>query len=244
MASRLAIISELAGRIRQLERSRCRAHWNDAEPTEHSPSRLRRLLAGGDWPRGSLVEWLSDGDGAGAMSLAALAFGDDVRRELLVVVDGRGEFYAPAAVALGMDFRSTVFIRPERSADVLWSAEQALRTPGVGTVICQPERLSSQECRRLQLAAETGGSLGILLRPERVRNQPSFAECRLLVRPLATAGPVSASHPRRRLLVELLRARRGFNSESVIVELDDADGRVCLVGELASATAAARATGA
>lgn len=242
MATRAAIITELAGRIRQLERSQCRTVRDDVDGPDHLLPGFGRWLADSSWPRGGLVEWLFDGDGAGAVSLALLATRTTASHDLSVVIDGRGEFYAPAVAALGIDFRSTVFVRPERIADALWSAEQALRTPGVGRVVCEAEKLSPQVFRRLQLAAETGGSLGVLLRPENIRHQPSWAEFRLLIRPLAMADPQNSAMPKRRFLVELLKAKRQFAGGTCLWELDHGpDGRVRVVPELAVATAATRA---
>ncbi len=243
MTARSAILADLSARIRQLERARVRTVRN--MPVSSSPAvGLNRLLPDVMSLRGGLIEWLSDVKGAGGTSLAVLASQSAIENELWVFVDGQQQLHAAGFASLSLDLRRMVLVKPERPTDVLWAVEQALRTRGVGAVVCEVDRLSSAAFRRLQLAAETGGSLGILLRPERVRHQPSWAEYRLLVRPLATAGPPSASHPRRRLLVEVLRGRKGFTTESVIVELDDADGRVCLVAELASATTAVRATGA
>lgn len=243
MTARSAILADLSARIRQLERARVRSVRN--VPVSSSPAvGLNRLLPDVMSLRGGLIEWLSDVKGAGGTSLAVLASQSAIENELWVFVDGQQQLHAAGFASLTLDLRRMVLVKPERPTDVLWAVEQALQTRGVGAVVCEVDRLSSAAFRRLQLAAETGGSLGILLRPERVRHQPSWAEYRLLVRPLATAGPPSASHPRRRLLVEVLRGRKGFTTESVIVELDDADGRVCLVAELASATTAVRATGA
>ena len=243
MTARSAILADLSARIRQLERARVRS-VRDVTVSSSPAVGLNRLLPDVMSLRGGLIEWLSDMKGAGGTSLAVLASQSAIENELWVFVDGQQQLHAAGFASLSLDLRRMVLVKPERPTDVLWAVEQALRTRGVGAVMCEVDRLSSAAFRRLQLAAETGGSLGILLRPERVRHQPSWAEYRLLVRPLATAGPPSASHPRRRLLVEVLRGRKGFTTESVIVELDDADGRVCLVAELASATTAVRATGA
>lgn len=243
MTARSEIILELSARIRQLERSRVRSVC-DVTVSSSPAVGLHRLLPDVMSLRGGLIEWLSDMKGAGGTSLAVLASQSAVENELSVFVDSQQQLHAAGFASLSLDLQRMVLVKPERPTDVLWVVEQALRTRGVGTVVCEVDRLSPAAFRRLQLAAETGGSLGILLRPERVRHQPSWAEYRLLVRPLATAGPPSASYPRRRLLVEVLRGRKGFTTESVIVELDDADGRVCLAAELASATTAVRATGA
>lgn len=249
MIARSEILAELSSRIRQMERARVRSVREvAAAPSPSSSSSpaggLQRLLPDVMSLRGGLIEWLSDAKGAGGTSLAMLASQPAVDNEWWVVVAGRHPFYAAGFASLSLDLRRLVLVKPERPADAMWAVEQALRTRGVGAVFCEVDQLTPTAFRRLQLAAETGGSLGVLLRPERFRHQPSWAEYRLLVRPLAMAGPPNAWHVRRRWLVELLRARREFSTESVIVELDDADGRMRLVAELAAATTAARAAGA
>ncbi|MDT1063608.1 hypothetical protein RM190_17180 [Paracoccus sp. CPCC 101403] len=68
--------------------------------------------------------------------------------------------------------------------DILWAAEEALRSMPRALVIAQPDqRLSLMAGRRLQLGAEAGGSTGLLLiRPE--AGSPA-TETRWDCRPLA-----------------------------------------------------------
>ncbi len=154
------------------------------------------------------------------------------------MIDSRRELHAQAAVPFAVDLSRTVFVRPEQPQDALWSLEQALRTPGIGAVVCDVEKLSSQACRRLQLAAEIGGGLGILLRPAQARGQPSFAEYRFLVQPLPPPNKSDAAVSRL-WRVELLRARRQFAERSVVVELSNGQDGLRMAAELASATPAA-----
>jgi len=54
-------------------------------------------------------------------------------------------------------------IRPANEADTLHSIEEGLRTGAAGLVIAEPERpLSLTVGRRLQLAAEAGGTTGLM----------------------------------------------------------------------------------
>jgi protein ImuA len=231
------VITELAQQIRSIERSQRHAATRRDFTPPGLPG-LERLLGDEGWPRGCLVEWLAEGCGTGSASLALWASRAAWRDNLLVMIDSQRELHAPAALPFDVDLDRTVFIRPERSPDALWSLEQVLRTRGIGAAVCDVERLSSAECRRLQLAAETGGGLGILLRPAQARRQPSFAEYRFLVQPLPPPANTNAAVARR-WRVELLRARRQFAQSAVIVELShDSDG-LCLASELAAATPAA-----
>lgn len=247
--SRSPLIAELAAQIRRLERQGQRGLSTTDELPVAVASVWSRLLPGVPHPRGCLIEWLSDMKGVGATSLAMLASQSVLRDGLWVVVDGRRQLHGPGLVPLSVDLERVVLVQPERFMDVLWSIEQSLRTRGIGAVFCDVDELSGTAFRRLQLAAEAGDSLGILLRPERLRHQPTWAEYRFLVRPWVPNKAARASvertlQPRRCLLVTLLRAPGEFTSRSVVVELSDEDGRVCLVTELATATSAVRATGA
>ena len=231
------VIAELSQRIRTIERAshRCAPQ---SDITLNGLPGLERLLGGAGWPHGCLVEWLAEGCGTGLTGLALWASREAWRDNLLVVIDSRHELHAPAAVPFAVDLGRTVFIRPEHPPDALWSLEQVLRTRGVGAVVCDVEKLSSQACRRLQLAVEVGGSLGILLRPAQARGQPSFAEYRFLVQPLPPPNKSDAAVSRR-WRVELLRARRQFTERSVIVELSNGPDGLRVASELGSAAPAA-----
>jgi protein ImuA len=232
------VIRELSQQIRQIERSRSRCVSSANRVAVDLPG-IDGLIGEPSWPRGCLVEFLAEGRGAGSASLALLASRAAWRDALLIVIDSRRELYVPAAVSLEMNAERTIFIRPDRPPDVLWSLEQALRTRGIGAVVCDVEQLSPQACRRLQLAAEMGGGLGLLLRPARARGQPSFAEYRFLVQPLPSSDTTKVVSPARRWRIELLRARGQFTEGSLVVELHDEPGGLCVAAELASATPAA-----
>ncbi|MFM9959769.1 MAG: ImuA family protein [Planctomycetaceae bacterium] len=236
------IIAELSERIRAIERTRLRA-GPEAELAPTGLPALGRLLNEPGWPRGCFVEWLAEGCGSGSTGLALWASHEAWRDSLLVMIDSRREMHAPAVRhgGVAMDLSKTVFIRPEQPLDALWSLEQALRTRGIGAVVCDVDRLSPQACRRLQLAAEIGGGLGILLRPAQARRQPSFAEYRFLVQPLPCSDEPwrTGSQVKRRWRVELLRARRQFAERSVIVEFRNGSDGLCVASELGSATPAA-----
>jgi protein ImuA len=172
-----------------------------------------------------LVEWLSAGEGAGACTLALLAAkracGDG---GTLAVFDQRREFCPPAAVRLGIRPEQLLVIHAETAADNHWAIDQALRSQAVAAALAWPSRLDDRTFRRWQLAAEEGGCLGLLLRPESARSEPSWADVRLLVEPLPAETTLRS---RERLLrIVLLRCRGGNVGCGVDVELDDETYRV------------------
>ena len=158
---------------------------------------LDRLLRWRGFRRGSLVEWLADGEGSGAATLAMisarLACDKTETREAkaLVVVDRRSAFYPPGAVNLGIELQRLIVVQPANKADNDWALDQALRCLGVGAVLTWQRKLAGRTFRRLQLAAEQSGVLGLLIRPATARSEPSWAGVRLLVEPL-TVGWLAA----------------------------------------------------
>ncbi len=194
---------------------------------------LDALLPGRGFARGTLVEWLACGQASGAGALALLA----ARQACaagggLVVVDRQRTFYPPAAAALGVDLRQLVVVRPADQKDHAWAFDQALRCAGVAAVWAWFERLDGRAFRRLQLAAESSGALGLLLRGEKFREAPSWAETRLLVRPLPRRpAPPGASGPTplRAWRIEILRSRGAASNHTLDLAYDDETGLVRLV---------------
>jgi hypothetical protein len=185
------------------------ARWEKARRPQQAPissglAALDRLLPAGGFHRGTLVEWLAAGDGSGAASLALLAAREACLSSFLdnfgplVVLDRTGEFYPPAAIRLGIEPQALVVVRVANEADHAWALDQVLRSPAVAAVVAWPERLEAKTFRRLQLAAEQGGTLGLLVRPERVRHDPSWADVRLWVQPAIPLAGHRAQHGRGR----------------------------------------------
>ncbi|MGE3808517.1 MAG: hypothetical protein AB7K24_27955 [Gemmataceae bacterium] len=126
--------------------------------------------------------------------------------------------------------------RPAHHGDALRAREQALRCRGVALTLCWLDRADERVLRRLQLAAETGGGLGMLVRPARVRALPSWADVRLLVCPLPTlAAPVRRWH------VEVVACRGGASGGTVELETDHETDPVHLAAPLAPAAPARHA---
>jgi hypothetical protein len=181
---------------------------------------LDRLLPRGAVARGSLVEWLDDRAGGGSESLA-VRFTREVGRSYgdIVVLDRDRQFYPPAFAAWGVGFDRLVIIHPGNEADELWAAHQALRCPAVSVVWLRRDRLRPHDFRRLSLAAEAGGTVGVLFRSMKVRGQPTWADVQLCVQP----RPFLQG---RRLCIEVTRCRGHLNHSMVEVELDDVTGSV------------------
>ena len=197
-----------------------------AEPGENAPAvstgseSLDRLLPQGGFSGGMLVEYLGAGIASGAQTLALLAAREACREgKSLLVVDRSRHFYPPAAAAWGIDLARLIVVHPDNEADELWAIDQALRCRGIGAVWAQRDKLGGRDFRRLALAAESGKALGLLIRPAKVRGQPSWAQVQLLVRPRSSTGNW-------RLQVEVTRCRGGPSGGMVELEIDEWTGHV------------------
>lgn len=146
---------------------------------------LDAVLPRQGWPAAGLVEVLNAAPGVGELSLllpvlAALSRQD--KPVLLVAPPFRP--YAPAWQRAGVRL-SRLHVLEAAATAALWAMEQALRAGCCGAVLGWPAQVEVSALRRLQVAAETGQTLGFLFRaPEAARN-PSPAPLRLQIEPAA-----------------------------------------------------------
>jgi hypothetical protein len=88
--------------------------------------------------------------------------------------------YAPALLRAGLPLAQLAWIEAS-SERALWTAEQCLRAGCLGAVLVWSTGGDERQLRRLQVAAEDGGSFGFLFRPARQALNSSPAALRLLV---------------------------------------------------------------
>jgi hypothetical protein len=217
------------------------------EPASCGCAALDAALPAGALARGSVVEWLGTGPGCGA-TILALATACQAQRGggAVVVIDRDHGFYPPAAAAWGLDLAGLILVHPQSEADERWALDQALRCEHAAAVVAWPRRLDGRTFRRLQLAAESSGAMGLLVRPATARREPSWSHVRWLVTPQPSGGP--PADERWRLAVRLLRVRGsavgpGVNDESVelVIEIDPVTGAIdeARIGPLAAPLAGA-----
>src|SRR5438067_11890135 len=127
-AARRELIEGLKERLRSLERS---GRPSRAPVRSTGVEGLDRFLPAKGLEGGSLVEWLSEGEGTGVVTLALTVTAHVVQGGAVVVIDGQREFYPPAAARLGVPLESTVVVQPGNAADALWAWEQSLRCRAV-----------------------------------------------------------------------------------------------------------------
>ncbi len=188
---------------------------------------LDAVLPAGGWPLGAVVEILFPRPGIGEMQLLLPAMTALTRSGQWVVwIEPPFIPYAPALEDAGVDLGFFLVVGNQALAasvggvsagisgkDGLWSMERVLRTPGCGMVLCWTDALQHTVVRRLQLAAESVGSIGVLLRGRMVSaavRSFSPAALRLRLQPVVSmhiSGRRLLQPVARRLLVQVLKAR-------------------------------------
>jgi hypothetical protein len=146
-------------------------------------SALDARLPGGGWPTASLVEVLLETHGLGEIQLFLPALVECQKRvgeaPWLVWIAPPHEPYAPALAQQGIELGRLLVVRPASATEALWAAEQALSSGVCAAVLLWLQGTDDRWLRRLKLAAEEGGALGVLFRPERHRFESSPASLRL-----------------------------------------------------------------
>src|SRR5688572_4435326 len=130
---------------------------------------LDELAPGGAFARGAVHELLSKpADAQPTFFAGMLALHASAGRNRAVVwCDPRNEFYPPAVAAMGIPLDRLFVLRPKDDAEQVWAVAECLRCRGVAAVVAAipaRQKLSRVHARQLQLAAERGGGVGVLLR--------------------------------------------------------------------------------
>lgn len=138
------------------------------------------MLPGGGFPRGALSE-LSGGPASGKTAVALALFSMLGEEVLAAYVDARGELYPPAAAARGVDLSRLLVVRPAAGAPAattaagtqpwraaLWACEALLASGAFAAIAMDVPLPGAVEgadamARRLQAAAERGGTVGLWL---------------------------------------------------------------------------------
>lgn len=152
------------------------------------PSRFATLddaLPEGGFPQAALTEVHSAVAGIGELSLLLPALATLQTRGLIALIAPPHIPYAPTLVAAGLDLARLLVVRASGARECCWAMEQALRDGSCGAVVAwlDQQRVSFAALRRLQLAAEAGGSVGIAFRAWSDRSSASPAALRLALHP-------------------------------------------------------------
>lgn len=160
---------------------------------------LDAYLPGGGWPRGAMIECLTDAPGIGELRLMLPALQRMTRAGQTVFwIDAPHIPYAPALARADVDIRQLITIQTQSREDQLWTLENCLRSPGTGLAMVWLDSARRSDIRRIQLAAEAGNSLCILFRHSRHADQQSPAALRLQLTPGENDGQLCPDILKRR----------------------------------------------
>lgn len=201
---------------------------------------IDRQLPGGGLALGALHEVAGGGADATHGAVAALfaaGIAARVRGKVLWCVTQR-DLFAPALEQAGLAPDRVIFIEAGDEKSLLSCFEEGLRHGGLGAVVAEIARLPMTISRRLQLASERSGTIGIALRRWRHPagqaefGQPTAAVTRWRTFLLPSAPLPVAGIGRARWRLELMRCRGGESAEFE-VEACDAEGCIAFPSKVA-----------
>ena len=172
-------------------------------------TQLDDVLPGGGWQAGTIVELMPATTGIGELRLLlpTLARITGAGRHVTLIAPPYIPF-APALSQHGVRLERVLVIQAQQAEDILWAAEQSLRCRSFGAVLAWPTTIRDREIRRLQLAAEAGGSTGFLYRSVDAARESSPAALRLKLRRAESSA----------LQIDVVKCRGGRSGMSVKVE--------------------------
>src|SRR5216683_7574925 len=231
-----AIVAALRERIRCLE-GRAR-HRRAVLP--FGIKAIDERLPEGGLALGALHEVAGGGNGAidgAAAALFAAGIASRTRGQVLWCVT-RQDLFAPAIAQAGLAPDRVIYVEAGDEKSVLACFEEGLRHGGLGAVVAEVARLSMTASRRLQLAAENSGAIGVAIRRWRRQTeaadfgQPTASVTRWRVSALPSRPLPVPGVGRARWQLELIRCRAG-ESADFEVEACDAKGRLALPSDVA-----------
>lgn len=195
---------------------------------------LDSRLAGGGLPVAALHEAAAERPGPADEAAATLFLASIAARRPGIVLWALGsrDLFAPGLAGAGLAPDRLLYAECGGDDDVLAVMEEGLRHGGLAAVVGEVRRAAMPATRRLQLAAEEGGTLALMLRRRRGTSEdplaiPSSAvtRWRLACAPSSPLPVAGIGRPRWRLT---LARQRGGAPFDLNLESPDAEGRLAL----------------
>jgi protein ImuA len=246
IAAASPILTELRERIKRLEGGK--AHGRPTLP--FGLKTIDAVLPNGGLALGALHEVAGGGNGAidgAAAALFAAGIAARTKGKVLWCLT-RQDLFAPALAQAGLSPDRVIYVEVGDEKDILACFEEGLRHTGLGATVAEVARLSMTASRRLQLAAEASGGIGIAIRRWRRQTeaadfgQPTAAVTRWRVSALPSTPLPVPGVGRARWQLELIRCRAG-DSADFIVEACDGKGRLGVSADMVDRQVAAEPGG-
>lgn len=153
--------------------------WGKSSGTSTGFAALDEVLPTRGWPNDALIEMILPYWGMGELRLLLPAMRrlNQQNRQIVWVAPPYLP-YAPALVNAGLDLQY-VLVVDAQSGNISWAMERLLYAESCGMVLAWPVSLSALEARRLQLAAEAGRSMGVVLHTADTKWRATCAALRL-----------------------------------------------------------------
>jgi protein ImuA len=232
-----SVIDDLRARIERLENTSARLH----AVLPFGVSAIDDRLPQGGLALGCLHEVAGGGEGAihgAAAALFAAGIAARTSGKVLWCVT-KADLFAPALAQVGLPPDRVIYVEAGDEKTVLACFEEGLRHGGLGAVVGEVARLSMTASRRLQLAAESSGAIGLAIRRWRRQTeavdfgQPTASVTRWRVTALPSTPLPVPGVGRARWQLELIRCRAGECADFV-VEACDVKGSLAIPENLAS----------
>jgi protein ImuA len=236
-----AQLEDLHAQVRALEQ----AYRRSVGVLPFEVEALDAALPGGGLALGALHEVAGGGDDAVGGAAAALFAAGIVARlpgPVLWCVT-RPDLFAPALCHAGLEPDRVIYVDAGDEKALMACFEEGLRHGGLAGVVCETSRLTMTASRRLQLAAEASGVIGVAVRRwRRAAEAADFGQPTAAVTRWRVSAEPSAPLPvpgigRARWRIELMRCR-GADAADFILDACDETGRLALPAELARRTVA------
>lgn len=233
MSPHVERIAALRAEIRALEQG---ARVGGAESLPFGVEAIDRRLAAGGLAAAALHEVAGASphlaDEAAATLFAAAAAARGPGEGTVIWALARRDLFAPGLAQGGLAPERLLYAECRRDEEVLAVMEEGLRHGGLAAVVGEVGRVPMAATRRLQLAAEEGGTVALMLKRWRRPGEdplglPSAAVTRWRVAPAPSAPLPAAGVGRARWHLELAR-QRGGEPFTWIVEAPDEKARIAL----------------
>ena len=241
----------LEARIHRIERPKARC----AGAVTLGLAMIDSGLPNGGLPKAAVHE-VTGSAGGGFAALVAGRICGEGKSVLWCVEEGSTVgLYGPGLAAFGVATERLVVVRCPTADEMLWAMEEGLREEALGLVIGEPAKpVSLTASRRLQLAAEAGGTMGLILCRGRGRGGSrggvrgdGYGACEEALSPSAVTtrwqadsrpalGSRDTGTPKTRWQLALRRCRGAEQEISWDVEWDDATHTLALAADAGRGT--------
>jgi len=180
---------------------------------------LDEILPGGGWPLHGLTEILAERVGMGALRLVlpAIAKVTSMKKKV-ICVDPPYVPYPSSLLSEGLDLSNFIVIEPSSKFDstdceTLKIYEDVLKFENCSIALIWLSKMSFKDSRRLQLAALSGKTWGIIFRPMDAAALSSSSPLKIGLEVLSLNSGI------RNLKIRILKARGGFEGQGINLKL-------------------------